>query len=117
SAADDDLVLGGKHYDRGLGTRSGIKLTYSLDGKFKRFEAVLGLDDISGKQGRVRVRILVDGKPRDVPGLDKELTWDRTAKEIAVDVSDAKELILIVEPGSGGSVQDHVDWGNARLVR
>src|SRR5262249_54948274 len=62
SAAGNSLMLGGQAYDKGLGTPSGTRITYPLDGKYARFEAIVGLDDRTGKKGSVRVRIVVDGK-------------------------------------------------------
>lgn len=117
SAGGEELFVGGQCYDKGLGTRSGTTLTYALDGKYKRFEAVVGLDDVSGKLGTARVKILVDGKARELPGLVKDLKWRAAGVEVSLDVSGAKELTLVIEAGTSGSVQDHVDWGNARLVR
>src|SRR5439155_3167969 len=67
-----DLRLGGSTYDRGIGTHTESRLTYDLAGGYRRFEALVGLDDKTGKGGSARVRVLVDGRPQDVG--DKELT-------------------------------------------
>jgi hypothetical protein len=115
NALGDELLAGGQCFDKGVGMRSGTKVTYALDGKYKRLEAVVGLDDVSGRRGSVRIRILVDGKEREVQGLDKELKWRPTGVEMAVDLAGVKELTLVVE--SQTPVQDCVDWGNARLVK
>src|SRR5262249_38993019 len=73
SVAGRDMRLAGSTYDRGLGMHSQSEITYALPGAYRRFEALVGLDEETGRQGSVRVKVLVDGKPRDF-GWDKELT-------------------------------------------
>lgn len=102
-------------FDSGLGVHSRSVLTYPLGGKYKRFEAVVGLDAATGRKGAVDVRVLVDGKEAKLDGLTG-LTAAVGAKAIRVDVTKAKELTLVVDFGPGGDVQDDVNWANARLV-
>jgi hypothetical protein len=117
SVAGNDLNLGGDSYDKGIGMHSASRLTYALDGGYRRFEAVVGLDEATGKQGRAKVLVLVDGKARDL-GWNGDLTGGAAARQITLDVTGAKELTLVVEFGADGlDVQDHVNWANARLVR
>ncbi|HXD85375.1 MAG TPA: NPCBM/NEW2 domain-containing protein [Urbifossiella sp.] len=49
-------------FDRGLGTHPRTVLTYDLGGKYRRFEAWVGLDAVTGKRGQAAVRIFVDGE-------------------------------------------------------
>lgn len=112
--AGDELRLGGSTYVKGLGMRSESRITYALDGTYRRFEALVGLDERGGANGAVRVRILVDGKPRDW-GWDKELTGRDGVKEVRLDVVGARELTLAVEYGRFD--QGQVDWADARLVK
>ena len=111
-----DLRLGGNTHDKGLGMHSAGRLTYDLSGDYRRFEALVGLDDRDGRRGSVRVRVLVDGKPKDA-GADRELTGGSEPLPLRVDVTGAKELTLVVEFGRAGDVEDHVNWADARLVR
>ncbi len=113
----DSLLLDGDCFDKGIAMRSGTSVVYALDGKYKRFQAVVGLDSLSGKLGNVRLRVLVDGKPQDEGRLGKEWTAKRQPVVVDFDITGARELTLVVEPGSSGPVQDHVDWCNARLLR
>src|SRR5262249_36742148 len=98
SVGGHDLRLGGGTYDKGLGLHTASTLTYALDGGYQRFEAIVGLDDHEGKEGVVRVRVLVDGKPRDI-GWDKDLTAKDSPRTVRVDVAGADELTLVVERG------------------
>jgi NPCBM/NEW2 domain-containing protein len=116
SVAGRDLRLGGGVYDKGVGMHSASRVTYSLPPGCKRFEARVGLDDRSGRRGSVRVRVLVDGKEREL-GIKDELTHGTGPVRLNLDVSGAKELTLLVDFGAAGDVGDHVNWADARLIR
>ncbi|HVS34139.1 MAG TPA: NPCBM/NEW2 domain-containing protein, partial [Gemmataceae bacterium] len=110
-----DLRLAGSSWDRGVGLHSHARLTYAVPKDARRFEALVGLDDRTGRDGSVRIHVLADGKPLDLAG-DRELTAGAPLS-VHVDVTGAKELTLEVDFGKGGPVQDHVDWVDARFVR
>jgi hypothetical protein len=110
------LRVGGDVFDKGLGIHARSRVTYTLDGGYKRFEATVGLDAATGKRGRVKIEVLVDGKPQNLK-LDRELTVKDPPLEIRVDVVKARELTLIVDFGSRGDVQAHVNWADARLIK
>jgi hypothetical protein len=107
--------LGEQTFDKGLGTHPRTTLVYDLGGKYRRFEATIGLDPATGRRGAAEVRILVDGKPADVEGLSP-LTRGSSPRPVSVDVTGAKELTLVVDFGPAGDVQDDVNWADARLV-
>ena len=109
------LRVGADTFDKGLGTHPATTLTYDLGGKYRRFEAVVGLDPATGRRGVADVRVLIDGKAVPAGGL-KGLTAATSPVAVAADVTGAKELTLVVEFGPGGDVQADVNWGNARLV-
>jgi hypothetical protein len=111
-----DLCLDGSTYDKGLGVHSETRLTYELAGRYRRFEALVGLDPRTGRRGRVRVQVLVDGKPQEL-GWDRELAGRDKPRPVRVDVGGARELTLAVEFGGGGPVQGHVNWADARLIK
>jgi hypothetical protein len=108
----NQLRLGSQTFDKGLGTHPRTTLVYDLGGKYRRFEAVVGLDPITGRRGAVEVQVLVDGRN----ALATALTAGADPKAVAVDVAKAKELTLVVDYGPGGDVQDDVNWGDARLI-
>jgi hypothetical protein len=92
------------------------RLTYSLNGEYRRLDCVVGLDDRDGKKGRVKARILVDGKAIALTRSDI-LTHADGAIRVNVDVKGAKELTLEVLAAERGPVQGVVNWANARLVK
>jgi hypothetical protein len=116
SVAGRDLRLGGSTYDKGIGMHSDSRLTFNLGGAYQWFEALVGLDEKTGKGGDVVIEVLVDGKPQDV-GIGGHLTGRDAPRAIRVNVAGAGELTLVVKFGRGGDVQDHVDWADARLIK
>lgn len=110
------LAAGGAStFDKGLGTHPRTVLAFALDGGYARFEALVGLDAQTGKRGRAAARVLVDGKPVDLPEL--RALASGPAVPVSVGVAGAKELVLEVDFGPTGDVQADVNWAAARLVR
>jgi hypothetical protein len=116
SVAGRDLHLAGSVYDKGLGMHSASRLSFSLDGKYRRFEALVGLDELTGAKGSARIQVEVDGKRQDLTG-DRELTAKTGPLPVCVNVTGARELILVVAFGRHADVQDHVNWVDARVIK
>jgi hypothetical protein len=116
SVAGNALCLAGSTYDKGIGMHSESRLTYDVSAGYRWFEALVGLDDQTGKEGSVSIQVLVDGRPQDV-AENEELTANNTPRSVRVAVTGAKELTLVVKFGRHGDVQDHVDWADARLIK
>jgi len=112
SARGGKIILGGVEHRKGVGVRARSLLGYPLEGAFKRFQAVLGLDAAAMGLGAVRVEVEVDGKKLKELGLKGA----DAPQAIDVDVSGAKELLLRVT-WAGVGQSDFVDWGSARLIR
>ncbi|MBA4066354.1 MAG: hypothetical protein C0501_22095 [Isosphaera sp.] len=108
------LRLGDSTFDKGLGTHPRTVLTYDLGGKYRRFEAVVGLDPATGDRGRAAVRVRADGKEVAVPGLADLAAGKPVA--VRVDVTGAKTLTLEVDFGPAGGVRADVNWADARVV-
>lgn len=111
-----DLRLGGSTFARGIGMHASSKVSYALNGGYRRFDARVGLDDRAGKRGRVKLRVLVDGKAVE---LTKKEAWAHAdgVLRVSVDVTGAKELTLEVQGGPEGPVQAVVNWVEPRLVK
>jgi len=116
SVAGRDLRLAGGTHDKGLGLHSKSILTYDLAGKYEWLEALVGLDEQTGRRGQARISVLVDGKARDL-GLDRELSGRDGALPLRIDVRGGRELTLVVDFGRQGDVEAHVDWADARLIK
>jgi hypothetical protein len=115
NAAGRDLLVAGSTYSKGVGMHSQGRLSYALNGAYRRFEALVGLDEHDGADGSVRVRVLADGKALDL-GPDRDVTA-AAPLGIGVSVEGVHELTLVVEFGRKGNVGDVVNWADARLLR
>jgi hypothetical protein len=116
SVAGLPLRLNGSLFDKGIGLHSESRLSFTLNGNFRRFESLVGLDDQTGQGGSVRIAVVADGKPRDL-GPARELSTASGPHSLRVDITGVKELTLVVEFGPGGDIRDHVDWADARLIK
>jgi len=108
------LRSGGRLYLKGLGMHSAARLTYLLDGPYRRFQAELGIDDDTNGGGSVRFRVFVDGQQKHVSDTIRGGT---PPVPVSVDLGGAKRLDLVVDFADRADEQDHADWLNARLVR
>jgi hypothetical protein len=110
-----DLRLAGGTYDRGLGLHSESRIAFTPPTGATRFEALVGLDELSGRSGHVRVKVLADDRPLLDPPA--ELSGTDPPRFLRLDLPPgARELTLVVEFGRRGDVQDHVDWADARFI-
>ena len=108
------LPAGETTADKGLGMHPRTLLTYDLGGKYRRFEASVGLDPGEAIRATATIRVLVDGHEQAVPGLPSLAAGK--AIPIRVTLTGAKELTLISDFGSAGGVGSDVNWADARLV-
>ncbi len=61
TVADRRLSVAGFVFRHGIGTHARSGLMYHLNGAFRTFDVLFGLDDEANRGQRVRFRILVDG--------------------------------------------------------
>jgi hypothetical protein len=115
SVTGRDLRVGGATYEKGVGMHTHSRLTYRLGGAYARFEALVGLDDVDGRGGAARVRVLGDGKPLTTG--KGELTHASGPLVVSVKVEGVQELTLEAAWGDDGPVRGAVNWVEARLVR
>lgn len=108
------LRSGGRLYLKGLGVHSAARLTYTLDGQYRRFQAELGIDDSTAGGGSVRFRVFVDGHQKYA---SETVCGGMEPVPVAVDVSGAKRLDLVVDYADLADQLDKANWLNARLVK
>jgi hypothetical protein len=110
------LRVSGNTFEKGLGTHAPCRVTYALDGKYRRFDALVGIDEMTSPRGRAKIAVELDGKRIDLHA-GKELTSQSTPVQVRLDVANAKSLTLIVDVGTFGDVQANVNWAKARLIK
>jgi hypothetical protein len=108
------LRCGGRLYLKGIGTHSAARLTYALEGPYRRFEAELGIDDSTVGGGSVLFRVFVDGREKFTSHI---VRGHARPLPVSVDLSGAKRLEIVVDYADRGDVLDHADWLGARLVK
>jgi len=116
SVAEGDIRLGGRLYDKGIGVHSACRLTYAVDADVNAFEAMVGMDDLVGKEGSARIQVLLDAKPQKL-AWDGMLAGGSKPRNVRVPISGAKEITLVTDFGDFGDVQGCVDWADARFIR
>lgn len=108
------LRAGDEIYARGIGVPTTSRLTYSLDGSYRRFDTKVGIDTAARGRGSARFRIYVDGRAvytsPIVRGTDSLL-------EISIPIEGAKRLDLITDFADRADQQDYADWLDPRLVK
>lgn len=100
-------------YQRGLVIHSKTKLSYRLNGDYRRFVAVAGIEQLVRPRGTVTLTISGDGKElfhRDITGKDPPLPLD-------LDVSGVRDLTILVGFGDDLDDGDHLALGDARLIK
>lgn len=112
------LRLGGATYLHGFAVHSGSEVRLPLQGRFKRFEALAGVDDeaLEEAQGRdvvpgdVDLRVLGDGK---VLWEAKGVTGGTPPRRVGpLDVAGVQELVLVVGYGGHDEILDRVTWAD-----
>ncbi len=108
------IRLFGKSYSRGLAIHSRTTLKYRLRGDYRRFKAVMGIDESLEGGGDVHVVISADGKTiyeADVTGRDKQ------PHLLDLDIADVRDLEILVDFGGDLAIADHLDLADARVIK
>jgi hypothetical protein len=113
AATGERMRLGGRVVAKGLGMRSGTRMSFPVEGA-SRFEATIGLDESAGPLGHAIFSVYVDGKR---VGEEISLSSSDSPRPISVPLAGARKITMVVAFGLRGDVQDFADWGDARLVK
>ncbi len=116
STSNHPLRIAGTTFEEGVGTHAACTLEYKLDGKYSRFDSLVGIDAVSAPKGRAKVHLMLDGKRIDL-NAGKEITSKTPTIALRVDVRGVRTLELHVEYGVFGDVEAHVNWAKARLLK
>lgn len=111
SVNNDPIRLSGVTFPHGIGCQSPCDLTFPLDGKFTRFQCVVGVDDASN--GSVTFEVHCDGKKIFDSG---QILAFQASRVIDLDVSGVKELQLVVTEAGDGNNSDWANWADVSLT-
>jgi alpha-galactosidase len=108
------LTIGGQKFARGFGTHADSMLRVNLDGGAKSFSANVGVDDEVQGNTAASVEFIVRG--------DGKVLWHSgvmhakdAAKNVTVDLTGVKSLVLQVTDADDGIDFDHADWADAKF--
>jgi hypothetical protein len=107
------LQVEGQVYPKGLAMHSYTELVYNLDGKYAKFDAVLGMDDQVRGDGRPVVRIEADGKEL----FAGTVTRKDHSHALSCNVKGSRQLKIVVSSSGLFDFSDHVDLVNAKLSK
>jgi len=107
------IRLGGRTFARGLSLHSRCRLTYSLGGQYRRFRALVGIDDSAGNWGHVVCQVRGDDKTL----FESELKGGDAPRELDLDLAGVRLLTLFVDFGEKLDIGDRVAIADARLIK
>jgi hypothetical protein len=114
----EPLSVGGQRYLKGIGMHSASRLTYKLDGNYRRFDSAVAIDDSAGKRGSVTFGVYVQRNGAWTEAFTSDIVHGGEApRPLSVDVTGAQGLTLTVDYADRGDELDHADWLDARLVK
>lgn len=113
SVEANTLTIGGKTYEKGIGTHAESEISYYLNGNVSRFIADVGIDDeVDNDEASVRFRVVGDGETLTETNVAGN---DMNPISIDVDISGIEVLTLVVTDGGNGINYDHADWAIAEV--
>ena len=107
------LRIGNQSFKRGLCIHSKTLLKYRLGSQYRRFQAVMGIEELVGNKGHTHVVIKADEEvlfEGDVVGSDEPIALD-------FEISGKRDLEILVDFGADLAVADHLALGDARLIK
>ncbi|MBI5452206.1 NPCBM/NEW2 domain-containing protein [Candidatus Gottesmanbacteria bacterium] len=102
------------YYRKGFGSHANSYLVFDIDRKFKRFATDFGVDTEADTPASVVFKIYGDG--RELFASKKMGRFD-FPQHTEVDVSQVKNLELIITDAGDGINSDHADWLNPVLYK
>jgi hypothetical protein len=114
----EPIEVRGKRYLKGIGMHSAARLTYRLDGDYRRFDSAVAIDDSAKGRGSVTfgAYVLHDGEWGEA-FKSAIVRGGEEPQPVSVDLRGAKGLTLTVDFADRGDELDHAVWLDARLVR
>src|ERR1035438_7432498 len=106
------MSVGGKKFERGLGTHADSLVRLQLKGGSEKFMAFVGVDDAANSdQATITFRVIGDGKT-----LWKSPVMKRGLAACAVDLSvKGIKVLLLITDSAGDNSFGHADWAEAKL--
>jgi len=119
SPGESALTVRGRTFLRGLGVVAPSRIAYPLGGKYRRFQALVGVDGATARNDKstLAFQVWVDGQKRWAS--ERVTRWDNP-RAVEVDVPNGHTLELRVTDYAREGTSDRSGWGDwaeARLLR
>ncbi|HOX59214.1 MAG TPA: NPCBM/NEW2 domain-containing protein [Candidatus Paceibacterota bacterium] len=113
SVTGKPLSIGGKRFERGLGTHTDSIIRLQLNGGAEKFSAFVGVDDAAtSDQATLSFRIIGDSK---VLWRARGVKRGQPPRKVEVDLKGVKMLLLLAD--SRGSINfGHANWADAKFL-
>ncbi|MGC9944154.1 MAG: NPCBM/NEW2 domain-containing protein [Verrucomicrobiota bacterium] len=113
SVGGHGLSIGGQSFAHGLGTHADSLLYVKLNDGARSFAASVGVDgEVNNPEAAVEFLAIGDGKILWRSGV---MRAGDPAKNVTVDLTGIKTLLLKVGAAADGIAFDHADWANAQF--
>jgi alpha-galactosidase len=106
------IVIRGEEYEKGLGVSAPSAIVFRLGRACTRFSADAGLGDETNGAGSAIFQVFADGEKLYDSGV---LTGESEVAPVDVDVTDRRQLKLVVMMTDDGKSWDRAVWANARI--
>lgn len=113
SVDGNPLRIGQLEFPHGVGSHASSEWIIELEGAATSFHAAVGVDREVGERGTIEFSVWVDEREVARTGL---LRGGEAPELLAVDLTGARTMMLVVESGPDDINYDHADWGGALLV-
>lgn len=113
SIREQPLAIGGRQFERGVGTHAISSARIELDGGSERFLAFVGVDDNANGAASITFKLVADGRTLWRSGVMKP---GDPAKAVDLDLRSVKTLLLQVGDAGDGVSYDHANWAEARFI-
>ena len=107
------LKLDGKTYAKGLALHARTEVGFRLPGKFRRFKALVGIDDSVRAAGDLQLEIRGDNKML----WEGRITGTEAARPLDLDIAGVKRIEILVDFGADLDIADVVDLCEARVTQ
>ncbi len=114
SVTSTPLRIGGKQFERGVGTHANSECWIELAGRATLFSALVGVDDNAHDQrASLEFSIFADDKEVYRSGVCR---LGDAPRDVRIDLAGVKFLELVVTDAGDGVDFDHANWAEAQFV-
>jgi hypothetical protein len=111
------IKIAGTTYPKGLALRDYTAMTFDLDGEYREFKAVVGVDDNVDQGNPAPVVLKIEGDGKEL--LTLSITRKDGAKPVALNIKDVSKLKIIVSASDENrfGLGSHLDIADAQVSK